>query len=165
MNRPSTAREALIVEAIGEVAALIDRVEALAPALDASRLALVQASADVAGQVVAFEKRMVAITENAKAQAIRHIARRTDELARSSLDAQTRAMEEAVRVVFRAEVGAAAPGGTAAACGRKRRPPLGALADARGDGSGGIGRHLDAGGLAVGAVTAITSVTPLATQW
>ena len=104
MNRPSTAREALIVEAIGEVAALIDRVEALAPALDASRLALVRASGELAGQVVAFENRMAAITENAKVQAVKHIARRTDEMARSSLDAQTRAMEEAARALFRTEV-------------------------------------------------------------
>ena len=104
MNHPSTAREALIVEAIGEVAALIDRVEALAPALDASRLALVHASGELAGQVVAFENRMAAITENAKVQAVKHIARRTDEMARSSLDAQTRAMEEAARALFRTEV-------------------------------------------------------------
>ena len=105
MNRPSTAREALIVEAIGEVAALIDRVEAVVPAMAAARQSLVQASAELAGQVVAFESRMTALTANAKVQAVRHIARRTDEMARSSLDTQTRAMEEAARVLFRTEVG------------------------------------------------------------
>ena len=104
---PSTAREALIVEALGEVAALIDRVETLAPALDASHRALVQASAGLAHQVTAFEARMAAITENAKLTAVKHIARRTDEITRSSLDAQTRAMEEAARALFRAEVGPA----------------------------------------------------------
>jgi hypothetical protein len=50
MSHPSTAREAFIVETIGEVAALLDRVEAVTPALDASRLALVSASAELAGQ-------------------------------------------------------------------------------------------------------------------
>ena len=104
---PSTAREALIVEALGEVAALMDRVETLAPALDASRRALVEASAGLAHQVTAFEARMAAITENAKLTAVKHIARRTDEITRSSLDAQTRAMEEAARALFRAEVGPA----------------------------------------------------------
>ena len=76
MNRPSTAREAFIVETLGEVAALIDRVEAVAPALDASRLALINASMDLAGQVTAFESRMAGITENAKVQTVKHIVRK-----------------------------------------------------------------------------------------
>jgi len=104
MSGLSTAREAFIVETLGEVAALIDRVEAVAPALDASRLALINASAELAGQVVAFERRMATITENAKVQAVKHIARRTDEIARVTLDTQTRAMEEAARMLFRTEV-------------------------------------------------------------
>ena len=107
MSGPSTAREAFIVETLGEVAALIDRVEAVAPALDASRLALINASTELAGQVAAFESRMASITVNAKVQAVKHIARRTDEIARGSLDAQTRAMEEAARMLFRTEVGSA----------------------------------------------------------
>ena len=107
MNGPSTAREALIVEAIGEVAALLDRVEAVVPSMDAARQALVLARMELAGQVVAFESRMNAITENAKVQAVKHIARRTDEVARESVDVQTRAMEEAAQALFRAEVGPA----------------------------------------------------------
>jgi hypothetical protein len=104
MSSPSTAREAFIVETLGEVAALLDRVEAVASALDASRLALINAATELVGQVSAFESRMAGISENAKVQAVKHIARRTDEMARSSLDAQTRAMEEAARYVFRTEV-------------------------------------------------------------
>jgi cell division septum initiation protein DivIVA len=105
MSGMSTAREAFIVETLGEVAALIDRVEAVAPALDASRRALIQASTDLAGQVAAFESRMAAITENAKVHAVKHIARRTDEIARGSAKTQTRAMEEAARMLFRTELG------------------------------------------------------------
>jgi len=104
MNGTSSAREALIAETLGEMAALLDRVEAVAPALDASRLALINASSELAGQVTAFENRMTAITKNAKVQAVRHIARRTDEMARASLNTQTRAMEEAARALFRSEV-------------------------------------------------------------
>ena len=107
MTRPNTMREALIVEAIGEVAALVDRVEAVAPSMDAARQALVQAGVELVGQVVAFESRMTAITENAKVEAVKHVARRTDELARRSVDAQTRAMEGAAQALFRAEVGPA----------------------------------------------------------
>ena len=104
MSPPSTAREAMIVEAIGDVAALLDRLEAVAPTMDASRQAFVQARLELAIQVVAFEERMTAITENAKVQAVKHIARRTDEAARGLLDTQTRAMEESARALFRAEV-------------------------------------------------------------
>ena len=107
MNGTSSAREALIAEALGEMAALLDRVEAVAPTLDASRLALIHASTDLAGQTTAFESRMAGITENAKVQAVKHIARRTDEITRVSAEAQTRAMEEAARMLFRTEVGPA----------------------------------------------------------
>jgi uncharacterized membrane-anchored protein len=107
MNGTSSAREALIAETLGEMAALLDRVEAVAPALDASRLALINASTELAGQVTAFESRMAGITENAKTQAVKHIARRTDEITRVSAEAQTRAMEEAARMLFRTEVGPA----------------------------------------------------------
>ena len=110
MSNLSTAREAFITEALGEVATLLDRVEAVAPALDASRQALINASTELAGQVTAFESRMAGITENAKVQAVRHIARRTEEIARSSAEAQTRAMEEAARMLFRTELGPALQG-------------------------------------------------------
>ena len=107
MNGLSSAREAFIAEALGEVAALLDRVEAVVPALDASRLALINASTELVGRMTAYESRMAGITENAKVQAVKHIARRTDEIARGSTEAQTRAMEEAARMLFRTEVGPA----------------------------------------------------------
>ena len=107
MNPPSTAREALIAEALGDVARLIDRVEALTPAMDRARQALAQANAQWVHRVIGFEGRMAAITENAKTKAIEHIARRTDEVARRSLDQQTLAMTEAARALFNAELGQA----------------------------------------------------------
>jgi hypothetical protein len=64
-------------------------------------------SSELAEQVTAYEKRMADITENAKLQAVKHIARRADEMARGTVDTQTRAMEEAARVAFRNEVGPA----------------------------------------------------------
>jgi hypothetical protein len=107
MNGTSSAREALIAETLGDMAGLLDRVAAVAPALDASRLALINASTELIGQLTAFESRMAGITDNAKAHAVRHIARQTDELTRISAQAQTRAMEEAAQVLFRSEVGPA----------------------------------------------------------
>lgn len=107
MNGTSSAREALIAETLGEMAALLDRVEAVVPALDASRMALINASTELAGQVAAFESRMAGITEHAKLQAVKHIARRTEGITRVSAQAQTWAMEEAARMLFRTEVGPA----------------------------------------------------------
>ncbi len=102
-----TAREELMAVAIGDLGKLLDRMDTLAPRLDASQLALRLVSSELAEQVTAYEKRMVDITENAKLQAVKHIARRADEMARGTVDTQIRAMEEAARVVFRHEVGPA----------------------------------------------------------
>jgi ABC-type transporter Mla subunit MlaD len=101
----TTAREALMAEAIGDLGKLLDRVETLVPTLEARQLELVQASADLAGQVNAYARRMEDITENMKSQAVKYMARRADELVRATVDTQTRAMEEAARTVFRSEVG------------------------------------------------------------
>ena len=61
----STAREALIVEAIGDVVGLLDRLEALAPILDGSRQAAVEASAELSGALEALEGRMAAVSDTA----------------------------------------------------------------------------------------------------
>ena len=104
---PNTTREALIVEALGEAAKLIRQVEALAPALDQSRQALADAHSGLAGQLAAFESQVVALTEKAKVVAVKHILARTDEAAQRSADLQSRAMADAARVAFGAELGAA----------------------------------------------------------
>lgn len=104
MGDLTTAREALVAEALGEVARVADRLEAVVPAVDASREALTQASANLSDQLTSFETRMTAIAENAKGVAIRHIAQRTDELARSSGEAQLRAMQTAAMTLFREDL-------------------------------------------------------------
>jgi hypothetical protein len=105
VTQPSTAREALIVEALGEIARLVDRVEALAPVMNDAQRAVVQASDQLLHRVVAFEARMATITENAKNKTVEHIARRTDQLARQSLAQQTQAMTESARAICNAEIG------------------------------------------------------------
>jgi hypothetical protein len=107
VNDLTTTREALMAEAIGDLGRLLDRVEALVPVLDAKHLELAQTSTVLAGQVSGYAKRMEEITENAKLQAVKHMARRADEMARGTVETQTRAMEEAARTVFRNEVGPA----------------------------------------------------------
>ena len=106
MMYPSTTREALIVEALGEAAKLIRQVEALAPALDESRQALADAHGGLADQLAAFEAQVLALTEKAKVQAVKHILARTDEATRRSIELQGRAMADAARVALGAELGA-----------------------------------------------------------
>ena len=110
MTHPSTTREALIVEALGEAAKLIRQVEALAPALDQSRQALADAHSGLQGQLAAFEAQVTAFTERTKVQAVKHILARTDEAAKRSLELQARAMADAARVAFGAELGATLQG-------------------------------------------------------
>ena len=106
MTSPTTAREALIVEALGEAAALIRQVEALAPRLDESRQALADAHGRLADQMAAFDAQVTILTERAKVRAVKHIAVRTDEAARRSIELQGRAMADAARVAFGGELGA-----------------------------------------------------------
>ena len=106
MKPPSTTREALIVEALGEAAKLIRQVEALAPRLDESRQALADAHSGLADQLTAFEAQVLALSEKAKVQTVKHILARTDEAARRSVDLQARAMADAARVAFGAQLGA-----------------------------------------------------------
>jgi len=106
MIPPSTAREALMIEALGDMATLMDRVEASMVALEQTRLGLVKASHELAARVTAFESRMAAITETAKTVAVEHIARRTSEIAQRSNRDQAQAMKEAARALFNTEFGA-----------------------------------------------------------
>lgn len=106
MSDPATAREALIVEAIGDVAKLIREVETLAPTLDESCRLLERANTSLRDELAGFERRMAAITENVKTQTVKYLAARADDAAQRSIDQQSRAMADAARVAFGAEIGA-----------------------------------------------------------
>jgi hypothetical protein len=106
MTHPTSAREALIAEAIGEASILIRQVEALAPAMDESRQALADAHSGLADQLAAFEAQVMALSEKAKVQVVKHILARTEEGARRSAELHSRAMADAARVAFGAELGA-----------------------------------------------------------
>lgn len=104
MNPPTTAREALIAEALGDIAHLLDRVESLNSAMDSRRVGLEQASAQLDARLGAFGAGMASITHQAKTKVVEHILQRTGEAARQTADVQTRAMEEAARLAFAAQV-------------------------------------------------------------
>jgi hypothetical protein len=104
MNRLTTAREAFIAEALGDVALLLNRVDELASSMEAGRLALAEASSDLAERLRSFDTDMTSITQRVQARAVEHIVRRSAEAARLSDESRTRGMNEAVRQVIAAEV-------------------------------------------------------------
>ena len=105
MSDPTTAREALLVEAIGDVAKLLRRAEALRPALGQTCEAVLVADTALRDSLAGFERRMAAITEHAKMQALNYVVARTNEAALRSIDQQSRAMADAARAAFGAELG------------------------------------------------------------
>ena len=100
MNGPSTAREALIAEAIGELGRLLDRAAALDAAIAESRERLAEAHAQLAEQLA----QVAEVTEHTKVQAVKHILVRTDEAAQRAVFVQARAMHEAAQALFRSEI-------------------------------------------------------------
>lgn len=106
MNEPMGTREALLIEAIGEMVHLIDSVDRLTPELREASGELGRASEGLRGSLTAFETQVLALCEKAKVQAVKHILARTDEAARLSIEQQSRAMADAARVAFGADLGA-----------------------------------------------------------
>jgi len=107
MGDPATAREALLAELIGDVAQLLDRVDKLVPTMDGSRQKFLEAARALTVAMEPFDVRMQAFASNAASNAVQHINRRTNEIARDSLDEQKRSMREAARAIFQEELGAA----------------------------------------------------------
>ena len=106
MNEPVGAREALLIEAIGEMVNLIESVDRLTPELREASQEIDRAREGLRSSLAAFETQVLALTEKAKVVAVKHILARTDEAARQSADLQSRAMADAARVAFGADLGA-----------------------------------------------------------
>jgi hypothetical protein len=104
MNQPTTAREALIVEALGEAALLLDRIEALASSMELGRLALANAGAELDSRLKAFETGTALLAQRAQASAVEHIIRHTGKATSDSIESQARAMNAAARAAFSVQV-------------------------------------------------------------
>lgn len=103
MNAPRTAREALIAEMLGDLDALLSRVEAL-PALVAGaeeRLSGTAAALDAAGDK--YRMAVTAFNEQAKADLSEYFDRKAGEVSSRTVEDQRAAMQEAARMAFRSE--------------------------------------------------------------
>ena len=106
MNQPVGAREALLVEAIAEMVELIESVDRLIPELREARQEIDRAREGLRASMSGFETQVVALCDKAKAQTVKHILARADEATRLSIEQQSRAMADAARVAFGADLGA-----------------------------------------------------------
>ena len=97
MNRPATAREALIAELVGDIGTLLTRVESLSSTIDQACVALTDAAHSVVTSVEPFRAQVDAIAGHARARAIEHIAKRANELASQSLEATAAHYEDVYR--------------------------------------------------------------------
>ncbi|MCE9661012.1 MAG: hypothetical protein K8R60_20985 [Burkholderiales bacterium] len=104
MSRVTTAREALIVEVIGDVNELITRVEALKPAMSTSHRKLSDAAIKLGGcvePITTYVRDDIVRNRNA---AIEHVRKRTGEIAAESMQEQILAMRQAARAIIEADV-------------------------------------------------------------
>jgi len=106
VTQPVGAREALLVEAIAEMVELIESVDRLIPELRDARQELERAREGLRGSLSGLETQILALCDKAKTQTVRHILARTDEATRLSIEQQSRAMADAARVAFGADLGA-----------------------------------------------------------
>lgn len=103
MNAPRTTREALIAEMLGDLDALLARVEAV-PALVAGaeeRLSGTVAALDAAGDK--YRLAVTAFNEQAKADLSEYFDRKAGEVAARTVEDQRAAMQEAACIAFRSE--------------------------------------------------------------
>ena len=108
MNLPDSAREALFVEALGGMAQLIDRLQLIAPAIDESRQALVDAHAELgdelANRLSSFALQMNALAESAKSMAAKAVVAQVDAASRRTLDGHKRELAQAAQDIFAEQV-------------------------------------------------------------
>jgi hypothetical protein len=95
--RPTTAQEALLVEALGDAAELFDRVEILTRQLDATRQALNDANLELQSRLVALEAVSATATKRLTAAHTDQTARQTMLALQLLTKSQTGVVRETVR--------------------------------------------------------------------
>ena len=105
MSDPVSVREALIIEAIGDAAKLIESAGQLTSEYRKAARDFDRASAGLRDSLARFDPDIKALSEKAKVQVVKHVLARTDEAARYAIELQRRAVTDAARSALDAELG------------------------------------------------------------
>lgn len=103
MNRMSTAKEALIAEALGDLDLLLKRLEAVVPLVDATRKTLIKSTEMVSREIAGFAPHMKQFTDYAKVQTAKQIDRSVTDVTQRAKEMQVEAMREAALELFKKE--------------------------------------------------------------
>lgn len=98
-------REALIAEALGDIAVLLERLEAIAPALASSSEAVLSAADSLTARSADAESRFNAFTQHAVTHLSKHLAHRAEELARTAVEVEAQALQAAGRKLLHEDLG------------------------------------------------------------
>ena len=105
MGRASDSREVLIAEALGDFVKVLDRIEAVRPALDKGCGELRLATDRLLGSLEPFQKRMLVLAVEIQEQVVAKIVEQANLNVQHTVDVATRAMKETARRIFTDEIG------------------------------------------------------------
>jgi hypothetical protein len=103
MSGPRTSREALIAEMLGEVDALLSRIEALPAVAAKTEERISGAAAALADAGDKYRLAVTAFTEEVKAELTEYLERKAGAIAAQTVEEQRAAMQEAARQAFQFE--------------------------------------------------------------
>jgi hypothetical protein len=103
MNGPRTSREALIAELLGEMDALLSRVEALPPAVAGAEERITRATSALIAAGDKYRLAVTAFTEEAKTELTQYLERKAGAIASVTVEDQRAAMQSAARHAFQSE--------------------------------------------------------------
>jgi len=103
---PLSAREALLAEALGDAAALLDRIDAVVLALNAAATTANDACANIDAKAVAFDASIAALVDASKRHLVGHVATKTAELTRVAGETQLKAIRAELHALIRSELAA-----------------------------------------------------------
>lgn len=98
-------REALIAEALGDIAELLERLEAISPALASTSEAVISAADSLTAKSADAESRFTAFTQHAVTHLSKHLAHRADELARAAVEIEAQALHATGKKILQEELG------------------------------------------------------------
>lgn len=104
MAHAGTAREALLAELLGDVAALLDRVDAQSQQMKCVSTALQQSIQGSGNTIAAIHAEVTAISTQAQVKAVAHVVRETYSLQQLGIQVQREAMVEVARTVVAQEL-------------------------------------------------------------